>query len=111
MTSNRHWKTVIAVLGVLGNACSSSSGNPKGTGGDARDSGDYSTSTTEKLLERRRSIFGTGRGSRRPLAMDLERHAACLRPSDFHNPVPLARTMRYFARKKGIPCNTKDGIG
>ena len=33
MTSNRHLKIVIAVLGVLGSACSSSSDNPRGTGG------------------------------------------------------------------------------
>jgi polyhydroxybutyrate depolymerase len=33
MTSNRHWKAVIAVLGLLGGACSSSSNNPKGASG------------------------------------------------------------------------------
>ena len=33
MTSNRRLNTVIAVLGVLSSACSSSSNNPKGTGG------------------------------------------------------------------------------
>lgn len=35
MTSNRHLKTAIAVLGLLGSACSSSSDNPRGAGGGA----------------------------------------------------------------------------
>ena len=45
MISNRHLKVVIAVIGVLGSACSSSSVNPKETGGGSG-AGSGGTSST-----------------------------------------------------------------